>query len=381
MSYFGFRDYVPVAVRRAKAAREMEKLGKKGRTITPVVIEGRTIARQFWGKAWCENLERYRDFDSRLPRGRTYVRNGSVVDLQMARGRIDAMVSGSEIYTVTIDIGTLPMTRWKSIRQDCMGSIGSLVELLRGKLSKNVMERVCRTGDGLFPGPAEIKMRCSCPDGVLMCKHIAATLYGAGARLDAAPDLLFTLRGVDRSELIANAGADLPIVNGGVASDRILADDDMAALFGVDLELSPEARIPVTRAPPAKSAATRTAKPAVATPAAKKPSAPVAKTAPVKNSKGKARSTATATVTTPPKISTPKQPAAPSKPVTPVKGTARATKPASVAPPVTKNVRDLPKPSTKSPAPPKFEIARSEQPQPRVRTRAARWINPRARRR
>lgn len=242
MSYFGFRPYVPVAKRRQQAAREMEKLRKKGKIVSPVVIEGRKIARNFWGKAWCENLERYSDYANRLPRGRTYVRNGLVVDLQMARGRISAMVSGSEIYTVNIDISTVPPTRWKSIHGDCLGSIGSLVELLQGKLSKNVMERVCRPGDGLFPSPSEIRMKCSCPDGARMCKHVAATLYGAGARLDEAPDLLFTLRGVDRSELIVSAGADLPMMKTGVPSDRILADDDMAALFGVEMNPDPAAR-------------------------------------------------------------------------------------------------------------------------------------------
>jgi uncharacterized Zn finger protein len=360
MSYFGFRDYVPVAVRRAKATRETEKLRKKGRTITPVVIEGRTIARQFWGKAWCDNLERYSDYLNRLPRGRAYVRNGSVVDLKMARSRIEALVSGSEIYTVTIEISTLPTARWKSIRQDCTGSIGSLVELLQGKLSKNVMERVCRTGDGLFTSPSEIKMRCSCPDGVLMCKHIAATLYGAGARLDAMPDLLFTLRGVEHSELIANAGTDLPIVTGGIASNRILADDDMAALFGVDLDSAPVSHIPRTRDPSAKSSTKRTAKSKVVTPPAKKPSAPVATSAPMKNSTGKARPTTTAA--SPPKLSTRKQPAAADKPASPVKGTAGAAKSASASPL-------------------KSEIVQSEQTQPRVRTRAARWINPLARRR
>jgi uncharacterized Zn finger protein len=241
MSYYGFRPYVPVAKRRQQAAREMEKLKKKGHAVSPVVIEGRKIAQSFWGKAWCENLERYSDYTNRLPRGRTYVRNGSVVDLQIERGQVRAMVSGSSIYKVKIDIGTVPPPRWQAICKDCVGSIGSLVELLSGKLSKHVMERVCREGDGLFPAPKEIKMSCSCPDGARMCKHVAAALYGAGARLDAAPDLLFTLRGVDRSELIADAGADLPMTRTGVAKERILADVDVAALFGVEMAPAPSA--------------------------------------------------------------------------------------------------------------------------------------------
>jgi uncharacterized Zn finger protein len=253
MSYYGFRPYVPVAKRREQAAREMAKLAKKGRVISPVAIEGRKIATTFWGKAWCENLESYSDYESRLPRGRTYVRNGSVVDLQIERGRVKATVSGSELYTLTIEIGVLPKTRWDAICRDCAGSVGSLVELLQGKLSKNVMERVCRTDDGLFPGPDEIKLGCSCPDWADMCKHVSAALYGVGARLDAKPDLLFELRGVDRAQLIASAGKDLPMTQRPVAGERVLAEDDIAALFGLEMDAG------AAEAEPAKEAAEKLA--------------------------------------------------------------------------------------------------------------------------
>ena len=235
MGYFGFRPYVPVAQRRLRALKETAKLRKQGRAALPVTIEGRAIATSFWGKAWGDNLERYSDFENRLPRGRTYVRNGSVIDLQIARGRVEALVSGSEIYRVKIDIAVAAPARWTAICRDCAGSVGSLVELLQGKLSKNVMERVCREADGLFPAPSEIKMSCSCPDWADMCKHVAATLYGVGARLDSDPDLLFALRGVDRAELVSNVGADLPLTRTASASDRVLADDDVAALFGIDI--------------------------------------------------------------------------------------------------------------------------------------------------
>jgi hypothetical protein len=87
---YEWRPYVPVAERRRKAMREMEKRKKKGHAVSPVTVEGRTIARTFWGKAWCENLEGYSDYANRLPRGRTYVRNGSVVDLQIKPGEIHA---------------------------------------------------------------------------------------------------------------------------------------------------------------------------------------------------------------------------------------------------------------------------------------------------
>jgi uncharacterized Zn finger protein len=235
MSFWGFRPYVPVAVRRAQAAKEIEKFRKKGRAVSPVVIEGRKIAKNFWGKAWCDNLERYSDYANRLPRGRTYVSNGSLIDLQIERGKVEALVSGSKIYNVKIDIKATVPERWKSICADCAGSVGSLVELLQGKLSKNVMERVCREADGLFPAPREITMSCSCPDWAGLCKHVAATLYGVGARLDHHPDLLFTLRGVNRDDMVSVVGANLPLTSAAVASARVLADDDVAALFGLDI--------------------------------------------------------------------------------------------------------------------------------------------------
>jgi uncharacterized Zn finger protein len=236
MSYWGFRPYVSVAKRRRRAAKEIEKLRKKGHVVAPIVVEGRKIARSFWGNAWCDNLERYSDFANRLPRGRTYVGNGSVIDLRIARGKVEALVSGSEIYKVKIDIAVAAPSRWKAICTDCAGSVGSLIELLQGKLSRNVMERVCKEADGLFPTPREIAMSCSCPDWADMCKHVAAALYGVGARLDADPDLLFTLRGVDRAELVSTVGADLPLTRTAAASERVLADDDVAALFGLEMD-------------------------------------------------------------------------------------------------------------------------------------------------
>jgi uncharacterized Zn finger protein len=267
MSYYGFRPYVPVAKRREQAAREMAKLAKKGRAISPVAIEGKKIASSFWGKSWCENLERYSDYENRLPRGRTYVRNGSVVDLQIERGRVRATVSGSELYTVAIDIAVSAKPRWEAICRDCAGSVGSLVELLQGKLSKNVMERVCREVDGLFPSPDEITMRCSCPDWSVMCKHVSAALYGVGARLDAKPDLLFELRGVDRSQLIASAGKDLPMTQRPVSGERVLAEDDIAALFGIEMDAAPASSAAEVVGKAARSPSRGTAPPVSSAPA------------------------------------------------------------------------------------------------------------------
>jgi uncharacterized Zn finger protein len=187
MSWYEWRPYVPVAQRRHKALQKLNKLKKTGQSVAPVTIEGRTIAKSFWGKAWGTNLERYSDFANRLPRGRTYVRNGSVVDLQIAKGEVLAFVSGSELYKIKIGIAPVTAGRWKAICRDCAGTIDSLVELLQGRLATGVMDRVCQEGNGLFPSPDEIELSCSCPDWAGMCKHVATALYGVGARLDEKP--------------------------------------------------------------------------------------------------------------------------------------------------------------------------------------------------
>ncbi len=233
--FYNWRPYVPVAERRREAQREMAKRKKRGHPVSPVTIAGRTIARTFWGRAWCENLERYSDFSNRLPRGRTYVRNGSVLDLQIAPGAVKALVSGSEIYQVAVKVSALPKPRWTSICRDCAGAIDSLVELLQGRLAKGVMERICRQQTGVFPAPAEIEFSCSCPDWASMCKHVAAVLYGIGARLDEQPELLFTLRTVDEKGLIAKAGSSLPLSKTSPAAGKVLADERLSELFGLDM--------------------------------------------------------------------------------------------------------------------------------------------------
>jgi uncharacterized Zn finger protein len=272
MAYFGFGwgDYVSVAEKRRRAAREVAALKKRGRSVSPVVIEGRKIATTFWGKSWCDNLERYSDFATRLPRGRSYVRNGSVVDLQIANGEVVAKVSGSELYDVKIAVVPVAAKRWKAICRDCAGAIDSLVELLQGRMAKGVMDRVCSAGDGLFPAPGEIKLSCSCPDWADMCKHVAATLYGVGARLDEAPELLFVLRGVDQSELLAASGQGFAGSTSGTKSAKVLGDGDVAALFGLEMAENADSGDRAPAARPSRQAKTTAVK------AAKGASAPKA---------------------------------------------------------------------------------------------------------
>lgn len=259
---FGWKPYVSVAERRRKAEREMAKLRKNGHTHAPVTIQGRKVATTFWGTAWCDNLESYSDYANRLPRGRTYVRNGSVLDLQVNAGEVNAMVMGSELYKVTVKVSPIPKAHWSAICKDCSGSIDSLVEFLQGRLSKAVMERVCRQQTGLFPAPTEIKLSCSCPDWASMCKHVAAVLYGIGARLDEQPGLLFKLRAVDEAELIARAAKARTLETKTPVSTKVLDGDDLSALFGLEMETttqpSPKAKTRVKdpkRAPAKKTPA------------------------------------------------------------------------------------------------------------------------------
>jgi uncharacterized Zn finger protein len=254
---YGFAPYVPVAERRRQAQCELERMRKKGLVVQPIKIDGRIIAKTFWGKAWCENLESYSDFENRLPRGRTYARNGSVVHLEIQPGRIAAHVSGSELYSVEITISSLPDPHWKCVKGKCAGQIGSLVELLQGRLSKSVMDVVTQRGGGLFPKPAEIKMKCSCPDWAGMCKHVAAVMYGVGARLDDKPELLFLLRKVDHLELIAGVVDGTPVASAGRSrGKKTIAVGDLADVFGIEMAetISPDNASPaITAMPPAKS--------------------------------------------------------------------------------------------------------------------------------
>lgn len=245
MSWGYWKPYVPVAKRRAQAEKAAAKANKTGQAMQPVRIAGRAIAQTFWGKAWCDNLEAYSDFENRLPRGRTYVRNGSVIDLKIEPGKVRARVVGSSLYQVEIGIAAVPDAHWRALAKECTGSIASLVELLQGKLSKAVMERLCRPKTGLFPTPKDIQLDCSCPDWATMCKHVAAVLYGVGARLDAQPELLFTLRQVDAGELVTQA-AELPVqAKKAPRKARLLDDAELSDVFGIEMA-APDA-VPIAK--------------------------------------------------------------------------------------------------------------------------------------
>jgi len=239
--YDDFPPYVSVAEKKAKAQAALEKLRKKDPAIAPIVVTtGRKLTKTWWGGAWNANLESYADYASRIARGRSYVRQGSVLDLKMTSGKVTAVVQGSQTKPYQVSIAILPLATetWEEIIRACEGKIESLQELREGKFPESLAELFTLKGHGLFPSPKEIKFSCSCPDFASMCKHVAATLYGTGIRMDEDPALFFTLRGVDMQQLVAKAIAQKTeslLEKSGRKSRRVIEGPDIGALFGVDM--------------------------------------------------------------------------------------------------------------------------------------------------
>jgi uncharacterized Zn finger protein len=258
MAFNGYPEYIPVAERKSRAQKMVETLRKKDPEITPVIIAltGRKLTTTWWGKAWDDNLEQYSDYANRIGRGRSYVRNGAVLDLRIGKGRIKALVQGSAAkpYKIEIEIHPLAGGVWEKLKQTCAGQIDSLPELIDGKFPKALAELFTAQGSGLFPAPKEISLSCSCPDWAIMCKHVAAVLYGVGVRLDENPALFFTLRGVNIEELISEAiqeKSQSMVGRSGAKSRRILDNVDVTAMFGVEVATT-EIVQPIDESPPKK---------------------------------------------------------------------------------------------------------------------------------
>lgn len=255
MGYGYWKPYVPVAKRRAKVAVQIKKAINNGGPFDPIVVTTRSIAHTFWGRAWCKNLEAYSDYQNRLPRARSYVRNGSVIDLQIHPGKILAQVVGTRHYQVEIQITPLIEDQWQALVKDCTGSIASLVELLQGHFSNAVMQRICLPGKGLFPAPKEIRFTCSCPDWAGMCKHVGAALYGVGVRLDSDPKLLFTLRQVDVNDLLSAQTTAVTTAKKATQQSRLLGEETLSDVFGLDLGVQDTS--PIDSVPQKSAAAKR----------------------------------------------------------------------------------------------------------------------------
>ena len=245
MGYWGYYPrYVSVAEKRAKAEKKLKQLKKKNPGIKPVIIEGKAIASTWWGKSWNNNLERYADYSNRIGRGRSYVRHGAVLDLRISQGKVESLVQGSSSkpYSVNVGIKAVSKKVWQELKSACEGKLDSLQELLSGEFPRALGDIFMAQGKGLFPSPKEIDFSCSCPDWAYMCKHVAATLYGIGARLDEEPDLFFKLRKVKMRDLVTQAVEDKTrklLKKAEKKSTRVIVDSDLSDLFGIEMEKPP----------------------------------------------------------------------------------------------------------------------------------------------
>jgi len=240
-----YPKYVSVAEKKAKAEKKLKQLQKKRQGIKPIVLAGTALARTWWGKSWNQNLERYADYSNRIGRGRSYVRHGAVLDLQIAAGEVQALVQGSSSkpYEVKISIAAIGASQWRAIKKQCDGQLKSLQDLLAGKFPKQLNEIFLTEGKGLFPSSKEIKFDCSCPDWASMCKHVAAALYGIGARLDEEPSLFFTLRNVRTEDLVVEAIQDKTaelLAKAKRKSAKVFDEVDLSSLFGIELDTPPD---------------------------------------------------------------------------------------------------------------------------------------------
>lgn len=238
----GFNDFsrysqISIEELKERASSSITKAGKKGKNYEPVQVSGRKICQHWWGQAWCENLEQYADYASRIDRGKRYVRSGAVVDLQIQNGKIEAKVQGSQRapYKVEIMISPLSKERCQEIEEKCGKRIANMESLIQGDFPDEMKELFIGE-KGLFPTPREIYFHCSCPDWAVMCKHVAAAMYGIGVKVDQNPFYFFRLRGIDVESFIRVAVAnkvESMLANAELPSKRILETEDVTDLFGV----------------------------------------------------------------------------------------------------------------------------------------------------
>ncbi|TDD18652.1 hypothetical protein E1218_25585, partial [Kribbella turkmenica] len=165
----------------------------------------RPFGATWWGRAWLEALEQRARLDpNRLSRGRSYARRGSVLDLTVSPGEVEAFVQGSRVtpYQVTVRIRAFTTAEWDAVLDVVSAQIGRVAALLDGELPPEVVDDVHAAGLDLLPGAGEVLTNCSCPDFAVPCKHSAAVCYLIADALDDDPFALLLLRGRPRDDLL-----------------------------------------------------------------------------------------------------------------------------------------------------------------------------------
>ena len=180
---------------------------------------------------------KYADYENRIERGRSYLRNDAVVDLKIKGNEIYSRVLGGgyKPYRIRIRIDALSERQRLNIEQQASGKLQDLESLIQGNFPKDLKNLFFQKG-GLFPSPNEIHFDCNCPDWADMCKHVAAVMYGIGIRIDTNPTQLFELRGIPIESLLTRVIDDKVsnmLKNVDVKSARIIKDADISSIFGI----------------------------------------------------------------------------------------------------------------------------------------------------
>ena len=209
-----------------------------------VKIDGKVISSSWWGQMWCRNIENYSNIRNRLERGRTYIRQNTVKSLSISNNCAESQVQGhsKEPYRVIINIKTIEKSKYDNILNKCENSVDNLESLMTGSFPKEYQQFFTDEEYGLFPKSNEIDYNCTCLDyekNMHMCKHIAATMYAIGNKLDNDPLIFFKLRGIDISEFsnkILKKETEFVWNNINGESNRKINSNDISFLFGVDCD-------------------------------------------------------------------------------------------------------------------------------------------------
>src|SRR6516225_9973543 len=166
------------------------------------------FGQSWWAKRWIAVLESF-DIGARLGRGRSYARNGQVLNIDIAKAEVTAKVQGSrpKPYDVTIQVKSLAEKEWAKVIEALSGQAIYAAKLLAGEMPQDIENVFQEVKLSLFPEKlGDLATECSCPDWSNPCKHIAAVYYLIGEEFDRDPYLLFRLRGLNREDLLRRLG-------------------------------------------------------------------------------------------------------------------------------------------------------------------------------
>ena len=227
-----------------------------------IKLHSKSISNTWWGQEWCKTINVYADYENRLSRGKTYLRQERVQDLTIEDNTITAKVKGkwSDYYNVTIKIRELPRSKSNII----IKKISELGSILKGSIPEDCRFLFSIGELGLFPTKDDLIYTCDCPDScggliygsnwnsakeicevdpnnAMLCKHVAAVLYSVGSILDKEPLIIFQLRGINvtkyiSEEIVAQTNNLLVGLYQRKEEERVIDKSLISDVFGIDFD-------------------------------------------------------------------------------------------------------------------------------------------------